>query len=386
MGENTRQILGKLKKNSGFASFFQKLSNNPELNGKTILDLLILPVQRIPRYRMLLAEIYKNTWEEHPDYKALGDACNIINETAQSIEDAQEKYANMNKIIAIQQDLKVSKKMEKELGALLQADRKFSLEGVLMCSENDSSDTHSRKVILFNDMLLVTRVSAEKMKDSKKKKETLAVKKIIWLNQVNNIIKSNSSGKTASVTICTNSDSQRFNLHIDNMKLTDTWYQTLVDCRTYAIRKKEMNDRMEAQPKNSVEGKSGSFNREGSRIRDASRWTLKRKKNISNLNSSTTPKETVVDNPLFGVRVPGSKRIIEEDFVRTSPSMNAIVDPNKKPKFTMSTTESEGSQEIRATTKRQLMSRSTSVDVLHKIAQGARKGSKDKQSDANVDE
>lgn len=371
--ENTRQILSKLKKNASFATFFQKLSGNAELNGKTILDLMILPVQRIPRYRMLLAEMYKNTWDGHPDFKSLGEACAKVNETAQSIEDAQEKYANINKIIAIQQDLKISKKMEKELGTLLQVDRKFSLEEVLPCSENDSSDVHSRKIILFNDMLLVTKVTLEKLKDTKKKRELLQVKKIIWLNQVNNVIKSSSSGKDTgpSITICTNADSQRFHLHIDNQKSTDTWYQTLVDCRTYAIRKKEMNDRNETP-------------RALEKQRDTSRWTLKRKKTVSS-SVQVQQKETVVDNPLFGARVPGGAKrnshLFDEDFVKKSPSMNAMMDPNKKARFTMNTTESEGSQEIKGSTRKR-MSRSTSVDSLHKIAAGATKeSSKEKVDD-----
>lgn len=55
-----------------------------------------------------------------------------------------------------------------------------------MCSENESQDKHSRKILLFNDILLITKVE----KDQKKKKEMLKVKKIMHLNQVSNIIKS----------------------------------------------------------------------------------------------------------------------------------------------------------------------------------------------------
>lgn len=144
---------------------------------------------------VFLKEIHKNTWESHPDFKSLSEACRNVNETAQSVEDSQEKYANINKIISIQQDLRIPRKLEKEIGTLLQADRKFSLEGVMTCSENDSQDTHSRKILLFNDILLITKVTLEKQREQKKKKEILKVKRIIHLNQVSNIIKSNSVGK-----------------------------------------------------------------------------------------------------------------------------------------------------------------------------------------------
>lgn len=366
--ENTRHILTRLKKNSSFKSFFDKISANEALHGKTIFDLMILPVQRIPRYRMLLAELYKNTWEEHPDYKSLGEACRNVNETAQSVEDSQEKYANINKIIAIQQDLKIPRKMEKEIGTLLQADRKFSLEGLLLCSENESQDTHSRKILLFNDILMVTKVGLEKQKDQKKKKESLKVKKIIHLNQVTNIMKSSSVEKQPSLSIIVSN--YQLNLHIDNQKQTETWYKTLVDCRTYALQKKEMNDRS-AKNTNSSDTK-----------RD--RWTLKRKKATTATQSPlVASKEVVVDNPLFGAKVPNRRKshlLLDDDYVRKSPSMNAMVDPTKKAKaYKMNTTESESGQEVRAASnpKHQLFSRSTSVDSLHKISQLGRKSSKD---------
>lgn len=372
--ENTRHILARLKKNSAFASFFTKISANEALHGKTIFDLMILPVQRIPRYRMLLAELYKNTWEEHPDYKSLGEACRNVNETAQSVEDSQEKYANINKIIAIQQDLKIPRKIEKEIGTLLQADRKFSLEGVVLCSENESQDTHSRKILLFNDILLVTKVTLEKSKDAKKKKESLKVKKIVHLNQVTNIMKSSSVEQQPSLSI--HISNQQLNLHIDNQKLIETWYKTLVDCRTYALQKKEMNDR-------SSKNTSASDSK-----RD--RWTLKRKKTVQTTSFATPTKETVVDNPLFGQKVPNRRQsqLMDEDYVRKSPSMNAMVDPTKKAKaYKMNTTESESGSEVRASTqKRKLFARSTSVDALHKIAQTARKASKELSSLNTTDE
>lgn len=33
-----------------------------------------MPVQRIPRYRMLLEDLYANTEPEHKDYESLGNA------------------------------------------------------------------------------------------------------------------------------------------------------------------------------------------------------------------------------------------------------------------------------------------------------------------------
>jgi len=114
------------------------------------------------------------------------------------------------------------------------------------------------------------------------------------------------------------------------------------------------------------------------------RWTLKRKKNstLNATNIGATKESPVVEsiNPLYGQKVPNRRQsqLVDEDFVKKSPSMNAMVDPTKKAKaYKMNTTESESGQEVRTAQKRKLFSRSTSVDALCKIAQTPRKASKD---------
>ena len=89
----------------------------------------------------------------------------------------------MNKIIAIQADLKQNKKEERL--ALLQPDRKFVRSDVLMIREvNSESDFHKRKLLLFNDLLLVTKASY----DSKKKREILKLMSCVYLAAVNDIV------------------------------------------------------------------------------------------------------------------------------------------------------------------------------------------------------
>ena len=41
-----------------------------------------MPVQRIPRYSMLLQDMVKNTWSHHGDYAALSQALKTILELA----------------------------------------------------------------------------------------------------------------------------------------------------------------------------------------------------------------------------------------------------------------------------------------------------------------
>ena len=47
---------------------------HPEANGLDVRSLLIQPVQRVPRYRMLLEELRSVTDEGHPDEEPLREA------------------------------------------------------------------------------------------------------------------------------------------------------------------------------------------------------------------------------------------------------------------------------------------------------------------------
>ena len=60
--------------------FLWNIQTKKELVGFDLYSLLIQPIQRIPRYRLLFEELLKNTPEFHPDYEPMS-------KTLQSIQD-----------------------------------------------------------------------------------------------------------------------------------------------------------------------------------------------------------------------------------------------------------------------------------------------------------
>lgn len=58
--------------------------------------LLILPIQRIPRYNLLLKEIIKHTWSDHQDYENLVQAQTAIHDIAEHLNEVIKKT---NKLI-----------------------------------------------------------------------------------------------------------------------------------------------------------------------------------------------------------------------------------------------------------------------------------------------
>lgn len=65
-----------LKKNSKFVKFCLKLG--VKYNGETLQSLLILPIQRLPRYSLCLQQIIKHTASAHLDMKNLRQALSLV--------------------------------------------------------------------------------------------------------------------------------------------------------------------------------------------------------------------------------------------------------------------------------------------------------------------
>lgn len=77
-----------VKTNKDFKKFCDENLANPKSKGLSLNSLLITPVQRVPRYRMLLQEIIKNTEPDHPDLGSLEEAIVHIKGAAMEINEA----------------------------------------------------------------------------------------------------------------------------------------------------------------------------------------------------------------------------------------------------------------------------------------------------------
>eukprot|EP01080_Neovahlkampfia_damariscottae_P006896 gene6896-11058_t len=128
-------------KNAEFSRWLKSNQKKSQSNGLSLKSLLIMPVQRIPRYTLLLSSLIKNTEKDHPDFKKLCDALIEM----ESIAEFQDKKINeaTNKVIVkeIAEKLKIS---------LFQPHRKFVREG--------KAKVNARKcdIHLFNDLIVLT--------------------------------------------------------------------------------------------------------------------------------------------------------------------------------------------------------------------------------------
>ena len=72
---------------------------------KPLSNFLILPVQRVPRYILLLEDLKKNTMADHPDYRDINNALLMVTEITEKVNEGQRKIENLSQCLSIQHSL-----------------------------------------------------------------------------------------------------------------------------------------------------------------------------------------------------------------------------------------------------------------------------------------
>uniref|UniRef100_A0A6B2L6Y6 DH domain-containing protein n=1 Tax=Arcella intermedia TaxID=1963864 RepID=A0A6B2L6Y6_9EUKA len=139
-----------------FASILTKGFDHPLAKKQTIQNLLITPVQRIPRYALLLKELVQQTPSYHIDYQLVVKAKEQIEELAKSIDDSIEQAEARKRCLLIQNKIITKwKSTNLPLESLVDPQRKFLGEAVV---HQSNGFIKKKKILyLFNDMLLCTK-------------------------------------------------------------------------------------------------------------------------------------------------------------------------------------------------------------------------------------
>eukprot|EP00013_Stygamoeba_regulata_P020603 CAMPEP_0177661650 /NCGR_PEP_ID=MMETSP0447-20121125/18818_1 /TAXON_ID=0 /ORGANISM="Stygamoeba regulata, Strain BSH-02190019" /LENGTH=719 /DNA_ID=CAMNT_0019167059 /DNA_START=133 /DNA_END=2292 /DNA_ORIENTATION=+ len=145
---------GLLKSNKQLASFLVDLKNKSGTQ-MDIHNFIMMPIQRIPRYKMLLNEMLRNTAVGHRNWNSIREALVLISEVAVEINKARPAAEHSAMIEAIQ-----AKVADSEFLQLVQPHRQFVCEGFLEKTWEVQSDFTGKKEAqsayfwLFNDLLL----------------------------------------------------------------------------------------------------------------------------------------------------------------------------------------------------------------------------------------
>jgi len=74
--ENSVKTISDSTKNKNFVDFVVETVGM--VDTYPLSSLLIQPIQRIPRYEMLLTDLVRHTWDAHPDMESLQNALALI--------------------------------------------------------------------------------------------------------------------------------------------------------------------------------------------------------------------------------------------------------------------------------------------------------------------
>jgi hypothetical protein len=81
---------------------FQKWLEKTEIECQRTLDSLLLePIQRVPRYELLLKDLLKHTPEDHVDYYAVNDALVLVQKIALDCNENIRRAENELRLFAI---------------------------------------------------------------------------------------------------------------------------------------------------------------------------------------------------------------------------------------------------------------------------------------------
>lgn len=140
------QLLGE---NSKFAAFVEKMRVNPDCAGLDFASFLIQPIQRLPRYVLLLQDLVKHTPRNHPDAAQLGKALKKMKDVADYVNERKREAENLTQVLAIQSRL--TGKFEN----LAEPHRRYVRKGTLGMLDEKGA-IKSFFFFLFNDILIYT--------------------------------------------------------------------------------------------------------------------------------------------------------------------------------------------------------------------------------------
>jgi hypothetical protein len=139
------------KKEKKFDVALKEFESSPACGHLGVAHHMLEPVQRIPRYRLLLVDYLKHLPEDSPDYEPSQKALEIISEAADKANNRIKELENLNEIQAIQRSLQDYDQI------LLAPGRTYVKKGRLY--KFSRKTTHLKMFFLFSDILIHANVA-----------------------------------------------------------------------------------------------------------------------------------------------------------------------------------------------------------------------------------
>jgi len=139
------------KKNKRLGQWIEETEANPNLSGLKLGSLLILPVQRIPRYSLLLRDMLRHTWQEHIDFKDLEESTTNMESVATYLNNKKAEAENIAKVNDLWSNFSGA-----NFDELADPTRRYVGEELFKIVKEKGDKP--RKLYLFNDVIVVAKI------------------------------------------------------------------------------------------------------------------------------------------------------------------------------------------------------------------------------------
>ncbi|XP_034240310.1 FYVE, RhoGEF and PH domain-containing protein 4-like isoform X2 [Thrips palmi] len=135
-------------KNSRFAAIMHEIHQMPECGNLTLTHHMLSPIQRIPRYELLLKDYLKKLSDDSNDRTDTERALHLVSSAANHANEAMKKISQFQQLLEIQENIS---------GAvdLVSPTRELLREGKVHKISARSGDHQERYLFLFSDVLLL---------------------------------------------------------------------------------------------------------------------------------------------------------------------------------------------------------------------------------------
>ncbi|XP_020564037.1 rho guanine nucleotide exchange factor 17 isoform X2 [Oryzias latipes] len=133
-----------------FHKFLENMRENKEK--QALGDLMIKPVQRIPRYELLVKDLLKHTPEDHPDHSYLMDAQRDIKRLAEKINKGRRSAEEAEREARVIQEIEAH---IEGVEHILNPQRKFLRQEIVMEAKTVGGKK-DRSLFLFSDLIICT--------------------------------------------------------------------------------------------------------------------------------------------------------------------------------------------------------------------------------------
>merc|ERR1719445_3925 len=135
-------------KNTKFAAIMDIIHAMPECGNLSLQHHMLTPIQRIPRYEILLKEYLKKLPEDSPDRADSEKALHLVSTAAKHANDAMKRIEKFKKLLEVQESLGGTVD-------LVSPTRELLKEGKIVKISARSGDHQDRYLFLFSDLLLL---------------------------------------------------------------------------------------------------------------------------------------------------------------------------------------------------------------------------------------